>query len=432
MNNRLTLLIGLVVVALVVLVVAAVNDDDPAADLTAPTPVSTTEAPEIAADPDPTSALEVDPPIATSPPANNSGVVLPDELALVTSRWPIDWTKRTIDLNELQVGLLAPDPRDGIRPLDAPAYESVEAAGIWLEDRELGILFEHEDVARFYPLRILTSHEVVNDEVNGFPYVVTYCPLCNTAVAFPRELDGEVLRFGVSGLLRNSDLVMWDNLTNSLWQQTTGEAIVGEFAGAQLDFLPTALVRWEDFKGSHPGGEVLSRDTGFPFDYGRNNYVGYTSRTTPFPNFFDGEVDDRYRALERVVGVRVGEAAKAYPFPVISVERAVNDIVGGEPITVWWGAEDTADSLDAATTAGGASIGTGVAYLPIVAGQTLTFSAVGDVTFADAETGTTWNILGKAIDGPLAGSELELAVHQNEFWFAWTAFNPEGAVYGSG
>ena len=115
--------------------------------------------------------------------------------------------------------------------------------------------------------------------------MITYCPLCNTAVAFPRELDGELLRFGVSGLLRNSDLVMWDDLTTSLWQQTTAEGIVGDFAGEQLEFLPTALVRWEDFQASNPDGEVLSRDTGFPFDYGRNSYVDYSRQIRSLSQF---------------------------------------------------------------------------------------------------------------------------------------------------
>ncbi len=116
---------------------------------------------------------------------------------------------------------------------------------------------------------------------------------------------------------------------------------------------------------------------------------------------------------------------------MITAERVVNDVVNGQEVTVWWGAEDTADSLDATTVAGGASIGTGVAFIPVVDGRSLTFSAVGDVTFMDAETGTTWNMLGTAVEGPLAGTELDLAIHQNEFWFAWTAFNPGSPVYGS-
>ena len=441
MNNRLTLFIGVVVVSVVVLIVAVLIDgnSDVVADrspVAAPAPADASTSPT---DPEPVtplpSTLPPDPPPG-SQPGSGPAVVIPDpslfpeELALVTERWPTDWTKTTIDLNELQVGILAPDPRDAIRPLDSPVYEAVEEAAGWLKDRELGILFEFEGSARFYPLRIITSHEVVNDEINGFPYVITYCPLCNTAVAFPRELDGELLRFGVSGLLRNSDLVMWDDLTTSLWQQTTGEGIVGDFAGEQLEFLPTALVRWEDFQASNPDGELLSRDTGFPFDYGRNSYVDYSSRSGPYPSFFDGEIDARFRALERVVGVRVGEATKAYPFSVISVERVVNDTVAGQPVTVWWGASDTSDPLDAARTAEGASIGTGVAYIPVVDGQVLTFSAVTDDTFLDSETGTTWNILGEAIEGALAGAELDLAIHQNEFWFAWSAFNGDAPVHG--
>lgn len=429
--------IGLVIVVAILLAAAAGGGDDDETT-SPPTTSSAGEAPAPTTTP-PDPATPVEPPATTAAPgttapsdttAGTSGSSdLPPDLQLVTSEWPTDFSMRTIDLSELKVGILAPDPRDAIRPLDGPSYETVASADEWLVDRELGILFEYEGHARFYPLRILTSHEVVNDEIDGFPYVVTYCPLCNTAVAFPREVDGRVLRFGVSGLLRKSDLVMWDDATVSLWQQTSGKGIVGEFAGTQLEFLPTALIRWQEFKESHPDGEVLSRDTGFPFSYSQQGYVGYTSRDNPFPTFFDEEIDPRFRALERVVGLRVGEVNKAYPFPVIRDERAVNDVVDGRPVTVWWGAEDTSDPLDAGSTAGGDAIGTGVAYIAEVDGRVLTFRAVDDTLFMDEETGTTWNILGEAVDGPLAGEQLQLAVHQNEFWFAWSSFNPDSPVY---
>ena len=374
-------------------------------------------------------------PPTTAPPTGATvaprQVVLPEELALVTSRWTTDWSRRTIELEELLIGILSPDPRDVIRPLDGPPYETVDQAAEWLEDRELGILFEIQGVTRFYPLRILTAHEVVNDEVNGFPYVVTYCPLCNTAVAFPREVDGRVLRFGVSGLLRNSDLVMWDDLTTSLWQQTTGEGIVGDFAGTQLEFIPTALVRWGGLPRSPTlGARYCRRTPVFRSTTGVTRTSGTPAAPGPFPVCFPEGTDDRYRALERVVGVRVGDEAKAYPFSVISQKRAVNDVVGGKAVTVWWGATDAADALDANLVAEGVAIGTGVAYLPVVDGRVLTFTAVDDTLFTDAETGSSWNILGMAIDGPLAGAELDLAVHQNEFWFAWAAFNDGSPVYG--
>ena len=367
-------------------------------------------------------------PSPTAPPPAEAQ--LPRELAAVTAAWPTDWTRRTIDLDELKIGINAIDPRDLIRPLDQPTYESIESANRWLIDREIGVSLDLNGVARFYPLRILTTHEIVNDELDGLPFAVTYCPLCNTAVAFDRRVGEEVLRFGVSGLLRKSDLVMWDDQTVSLWQQITGEGIVGSLAGTQLEVLPTAIVRWGDFKANRPDGEALSQDTGFGFNYGSNAYVGYSDRAAPIGRFFDGPLDDRFPALDRVVGVRVGDVTKAYPFAVIDEKRAVNDELAGVPIAVWWAPTDSADNFDGVEVGGGESIGTGIAFLREVGDQLLTFEASGVDTFIDDETGSTWSLFGEAIDGPLAGTQLELALHQNEFWFAWSAFNPDSPVYG--
>ncbi len=288
-------------------------------------------------------------------------------------------------------------------------------------------LLELNGETRAYPLRILTWHEIVNDQVGGTPVAVTYCPLCNSAVGFDRRVDGQTLRFGVSGLLRNSDLVMWDRETESLWQQITGEAIVGELTGTQLQLIPTPIVSWGDFRESFPDGEVLSRDTGLGRAYGTNPYDGYDSSSSPF--LFDGELDDRYPAMERVVGVTAGAANKAYPFSVLERERAVNDAVGGEPITVFWGAADTASALDNASIPGGRAVGVGVAYLRTVNGRVLTFEAAGEDAFRDIETGSTWDLLGAAADGPLKGSRLRSAVHTNHLWFAWAAFNSGSPVY---
>jgi hypothetical protein len=367
----------------------------------------------------------------TAPPPTEvtvGEVELPARLAAATGNWATDWTRRTIDLDELLIGIQAPDPRDIIPPIDDPQFEAIGAADEWLEDREPGVLLEVGGDARFYPIRILTLHEIVNDVISDQPVVVTYCPLCNTATAFDPTNDGVVARFGVSGLLRNSDLVMWDDQTQSLWQQITGEAIVGELAGQRLQFFGSSMVRWADFKASFPDGRALSRDTGFNLPYGINPYQGYSGRAAPFP-FFQGEIDPRYPALERVVGVTIGEDSRAYPFSVIAQERAVNDEIAGTPVVVLWGAEDTADALDSGSITEGVAIGTGVAYERTVNGRVLTFTANGDDTFTDAETGTTWNLLGIALDGELAGSRLETATHRNEFWFAWGAFFPDAGVY---
>ena len=342
------------------------------------------------------------------------------------SAWGTDFSNAIIDLNELKVGIPASDPRDLIRPIDDPFFEAV-AESDWLADNEPGVRLEMGEEARFYPLGILTRHEIVNDEFDGEAVAITYCPLCNTAVVFDRNHDGEVLRLGVSGLLRNSDLVMWDNITESLWQQVTGEAIVGAKAGDRLEVIPAGIVSYGDFRQAHPDGLVMGQDQGFGPIYGRNPYALYSSRERPL-GFFDGEIDDRLPALERVVGVTVNGNDKAYPFPELQSARAVNDNVGGQPVVVLWGAPETADALDASNMSEARGIGTALAFDAVVEGMTLTFRPEGDM-FVDAETGTTWTLFGEAIEGQLEGTELELLPHRNEFWFAWQAFFPDGELW---
>lgn len=366
----------------------------------------------------------------TGPPESATPDGRTPEVLFATEVWTTDWANTTIDLSELKLGIGSPDPRDLIRPLDEPEYETVTSASAWLNERETGISVTIGGLSRFYPLRILTSHEIVNDIVNGVPYSVTYCPLCNTGVVFDRRVEDQQLRFGVSGLLRNSDLVMWDSATVSLWQQITGEGIVGEFAGVELEVIPSAMLRWADFRDAFADGEVLSRNTGFGYAYESNAYVGYTSRAAPFASFFDAELDERFPALERVVGVDVNDEVKAYPFSVLEEIRTVNDEVGGTPVTVWWAPTGAADNFDGAAVGAGRDIGTGIAFSREVDGAVLTFAAAEGATFVDLETGSTWNILGEAISGPLTGSQLSLAQHQNEFWFAWSAFHPGAAVEG--
>lgn len=356
----------------------------------------------------------------------DSSTDIPGHLRPMAEAWQTDFSNTVIDLNELIVGIPVSDPRDRIPPIDEPNFDSVENID-WIQDQEPGVLVEIEDDVRFYPLSIMTRHEIVNDEIGGVPVAVTYCPLCNTALAFDRRFEGEVLRLGVSGLLRMSDLVMWDLQSQSLWQQITGEAIVGEHAGDSLTPIPSAIVRWADFKVNHPDGLAMTQDQGFGTNYGRNPYEFYSSSARPF--LFRGEADDRFPALSRVVGVTMEEGDKAYPFSELSEVRVVNDEINGQPVAVFWGAEDTADALDASEIAEARGIGTGIAYNPVVDGQLLTFESVGDTEFVDNETGSTWTILGRAVEGELEGAELEILPHKNEFWFAWSAFFPDAPVW---
>nr|MBA3364849.1 DUF3179 domain-containing protein [Actinomycetota bacterium] len=283
--------------------------------------------------------------------------------------------------------------------------------------------------ARAYPLAILMWHEIANDVLGQVPVVVTFCPLCNTALVFERELDGTVHDFGTTGNLRFSDLVMYDRQTESWWQQATGQAIVGELTGAKLTFLPAQIVSLADFEQAHPDGDVLNRDTGISRDYGQNPYVGYdTVDQNPF--LFEGELDGRLPPKERVVTVGQESEAVAFPYSELRKDGVATATVGGEEIVVFW-TPGTVSALDGPNIDESKDIGATGVFRPEVDGRRLTFARDADeaAPIRDRETGSTWTIAGAAIDGELSGSQLEPVVHGDHFWFAWAAFAPETTIW---
>lgn len=339
------------------------------------------------------------------------------------SQFSTDFSKHSVPYDEILSG---GPPKDGIPAIDNPKFVSVEEADQWLEPQEPVILFEVDDDARAYPLQILTWHEIVNDELGGVPVAVTFCPLCNSALSFDRRLDGQVLEFGTSGLLRHSDLVMYDRTTESLWQQFTGEAIIGDLAGKQLTFLPSAIVSYDDFRETHPDGRVLSRETGYSRPYGENPYAGYdTIGQNPF--LFQGETDDRLPAMARVVTVSLGEEDVAYPYSVLEEKRVINDNVGGQDLVVFF-TPGTNSALGAPIIAEAADVGATNVFDPHVDGEKLTFAIAGE-TITDEQTGSEWNLLGEAVAGELVGKELMPIVHGDQFWFSWAAFKPDTIIY---
>ena len=337
--------------------------------------------------------------------------------------WKTDFSLHSVSYDEILSGGV---PRDGIPPLDRPKFTTQDSASRWLGDQEPVIAFELNGDIRAYPLQILTWHEIVNDVVGGVPVAVTFCPLCNTAIVFDRTVDGVVHDFGTSGKLRNSDLVMWDRQTESWWQQFTGEAIVGKLTGTKLDVLPSPLISWADFKAANPEGTVLSRDTGFNRPYGQNPYGGYDRADNP-PFLFDGDVDGRLAAKDRVVDVSIGDVTVAFPFKVLERERVVNYTVNDQDIAVFF-KSGTVSALDRDSIEDSRDVGATGVFESDLNGQKLTFVANGD-TFVDNETGTTWNILGQAVDGPLSGEQLKPVVHTNIFWFAIAAFRPDTIIF---
>ena len=338
--------------------------------------------------------------------------------------WNTDTTKRSIELAELIRGCPS---RDCIRSIDEPAFQSIRAGDDWLDDRSPVAVVRQGTVAKAYPLQILAYHEIVNDEVAGIPVTVTYCPLCNTTVAFDRRLDGRTMDFGVSGFLRHSDLVMYDRQTETLWQQAVGKGVVGEQTGAQLRLVPAPVMSWKDFKESEPNGVVLSRETGADFDYSKLRYAGYDSRPGPIARFFGREPDRRLDPMERVVGIGVDDDGAAVPFAALAERGVITTEVGGEEVVVFW-SPGTATVLDAETIEGSKDIGAAGVFRTTVNGRRLRFQQSDDGQFTDRETGSTWTITGRASRGPMAGTKLEAVPYTNAFWFAWGSLRPETRI----
>ena len=368
-------------------------------------------------------------PPATATPAQTPAAV-PTAASLSgvhfsTRGWKTNFANARIPLSEIESG---GPPRDGIPPVDQPKFLSPTDAGTWLKDQEPVIAFELEGDTRAYPLQILIWHEIVDDEVGRVPVAITFCPLCNTAIAFDRRVDGQTLRFGTTGNLRRSDLVMWsDDPGETWWQQITGEALVGDLVGRQLTMLPAEIVSFADFKAAFPSGLVLSRDTGNPRGYGNNPYVGYDNiNSSPF--LYSGPKDGRLPPMERVVTVELNGETAAYPFSRLIHSPVVNDVVGGTPLVVLHQG-GTLSALDGAVIAASRDVGSATAFGRKIDDKVLTFSRRGD-QFIDDQTSSTWDILGRAIAGPLAGERLDPLVSANHFWFAWAVFRPETRIWG--
>ncbi|AFZ66246.1 DUF3179 domain-containing protein [Deinococcus peraridilitoris] len=357
---------------------------------------------------------------------------------------------KTVQLDELRSG--GPPP-NGIPPLGfqedhaglpdtRPArFETVKQAAKWLTPREPVILVSVDGETGIFPLQVLIWHEIANVTLGRVPVAVTFCPLCNTALVADRRVPvGDEQRsrlggtpgsellvtFGVSGMLYKSDLVMFDSATHSLWYQAIGRGIVGTLAGTQLRIYPSLIVSFQEAAREAPEARVLSRNTGYPRDYGRNPYVGYDDADEP-PFLYSGPLDGRLAPKERVVTVSVGDTHAAYPFGVLSKGGVVNDRVADTPVVVFWSA-GTASALDTAQIGEARDVGAGVVFDRRLGERSLTFERVKGA-FRDRETGSLWSIAGRAISGPLKGRTLRAIAHANHFWFAWAAYAPQTRLY---
>jgi hypothetical protein len=261
--------------------------------------------------------------------------------------------------------------RDGIPAIDNPEFVGVAQVGyLDDDDRVLGIDFE--GAVRAYPVKILNWHEIVNDRVGDVGVLITYCPLCGSGMAFRVAADA---RFGVSGLLYNSDMLLYDGATESLWSQIMGQAITGPSKGRRLEPIVVRHTSWKSWRETHPTTSVLSARTGYAMSYGRYPYGNYeSSRRLSFPV---GQRNRRYHPKEWVIGLDMGELIRAYPLSELAqTESPLHDQVGDRQFLVYFDAQDRSGWIEEVTPDGAVEI-------PSI----------------------------------------------RAFWFAWYAFHPDGEVF---
>lgn len=262
-------------------------------------------------------------------------------------------------------------PKDGIPALMNPTTVPVaDADFLKPDDRVIGVIVDDE--ARAYPLAILNWHEAVNDELAATPLLVVYCPLCDSVSVLDRRLDGETHEFGISGLLYNSNVLLFDRADDSLWSQLGFAAISGPNAGKSLRHLGWELTTFASWSKRHPDSTVVSFETGHSRDYQTNPYGDYLENDRLM--FPVERADTRLSPKDRIVAVKLGETVKAYP--ISEIQRAPGGVV-----------RDTID------------------------GQTI-------VLESDEQTGSV-----RVAEAP----DEALVVHT--FWFAWVAFQPQTEVY---
>ena len=290
-------------------------------------------------------------------------------------------------------------------PYNSPAFGSAATAAIDPDDKVLAVRFSGH--ARAYPIRTMGYHHIVNDTVEGVPIVVTYCTLCHTGLVWDPVVDGKRLHFRLAGI-NNGNALMRDEETNSVWQQSTGEAIFGPLKGRHLNVIHSNELTFALWRKEQPQGDVLKPYAPYVSEYDPKDWEKHVEKThTVVDTDKSGIVPHRL-----MLGVTVAGKNKAYPINVILAARVIQDQVAGSSVLMVVGSD-------------GASI-------RVFDAAELTFTrGEGDRIMQDADTGSGWNFQGCAVDGKLAGRCLKEIDAHKDYWFDWMNHHPDTAVFKS-
>ena len=304
--------------------------------------------------------------------------------------------------------------KDGIFSLENPRFVSANEAAAYMEEDDLVLGVLTSQGPKAYPHKILDWHEIINDEIDGEPFAIIYCPLTGTGTAWGRQIQDTITTFGISGLLFQNNVIPYDRLTDSNWSQMRNQCVKGKLVGRRPQTHPLLETTWEHWKALYPETQVVSNETGFNINYNFYPYFDYKENhlKLPFPLDID---DSRLPRKERVLGVVISDTgpktgARAYPFRIFGDSvRVINDLVKSSSLVV----------------VGSESRNFAVAYDRRLNGVTLEFEAIqdgGQIVMRDEE-GNEWDIFGKALSGPRQGEQLTPLQAYPGFWFAWGAFH---------
>jgi hypothetical protein len=296
-------------------------------------------------------------------------------------------------------------------PYDSPAFGSADTVKVDADDKVLAVKMGSE--ARAYPIRTMGYHHIVNDTVGGVPIAVTYCTLCHTGLVWSRVVDGKTLYFHLGGI-NNGNALLRDDETGSIWQQSTGEAIFGPLKGRHLDLVRSNELSFALWRSEQPQGQVLQPDPTYVAEYDPKDWEQHVERTVTVVDTSKSGIGPHRLML----GVTVAGQNKAYPIDAIMAARVIQDQVGGSPVLIVVGPDAASIRVFEGKVEGDAT------QLTFVKGA-------GDKLMSDAETGSTWNFQGCAVDGKLAGRCLKEIDAHKDYWFDWMNHHPESAVFKS-
>ncbi len=297
--------------------------------------------------------------------------------------------------------------RDGIPSIDNPQFETIDQIGDKVREFELAVAVKVGEDVKIYPYKIMDYHEIVNDEINGEAFAITYCPLTGTSVNWSRKIQGAEAVFGVSGLIFNNNLMPFDRNSNSTFSQMLNEGVRGQFREDSVDVLNSVEMSYGGLRTLYPNARVLSFNTGFSRNYQVYPYGNYRSVSDLL--FPQERIDNRFFAKERVLGVTMDGFSKAYRFSSFDGSFGY----------------DTFRDTELVIFKGSGFQNYMKAYNRRFNGQLLDFTTVsgmGDAVAKD-QNGTFWNAFGEAVSGPNSGGQLNYPVSYMGYWFAWAGFN---------